>query len=131
MGSLRDFVKLKSAEEPVSAKAVITTSGTVSLKCLLAGIPGVIVYKAHPITYFLGKKLIKIPFLGIGNILLGRAVYPEFIQGDIDYERIGGLIRLAVTDLRQRELAISYAKQIKQMLTATKVSVEEWLLSYL
>ena len=72
----------------LSASIVLTSSGTMSLKCALAGIPGAIVYKAHPITYWIGKRLVKIPYLGISNILLQKDFYPEFIQNDADPEKI-------------------------------------------
>ena len=58
------------------------SSGTMSLRCALSGIPGVIVYRTHPITYILGKMLIKVPHLGMANLLLpSDPPYEEFIQG--------------------------------------------------
>ncbi|MGY8696298.1 MAG: lipid-A-disaccharide synthase, partial [Verrucomicrobiia bacterium] len=51
-GDLKDRVELISNEVPVEASCVLTSSGTMSLNCALAGIPGVIVYRVHPITYF-------------------------------------------------------------------------------
>lgn len=70
-----------STGTPVAARAVLTSSGTMSLACALAGIPGAIVYRAHPVTYGIGKYLVKVPFLGIANLILRRPMYPEFIQG--------------------------------------------------
>jgi lipid-A-disaccharide synthase len=52
-----------------------------SLQCALAGIPGAIVYRAHPLTYAVGRAFVRIPYLGIANLLLDRPFYPEFIQG--------------------------------------------------
>jgi lipid-A-disaccharide synthase len=52
-----------------------------SLNCALAGIPGAIVYRVHPVTYFYGRMVMKIPYIGIANLLLDRSFYPEFIQG--------------------------------------------------
>ena len=52
-----------------------------SLNCALAGIPGVIVYRVHPVTYFYGRMVMKIPYIGIANLLLDRPFYPEYIQG--------------------------------------------------
>lgn len=73
---------------PYPARAVLTSSGTMSLHCALAGIPGAIVYKAHPLTFWIGKHLVRIPWLGMANILLDRMVWPEFLQKDAQAQRL-------------------------------------------
>lgn len=68
--------------QPLAARAVLTSSGTMSLLCALAGIPGAIVYRAHPLTYLIGRSVLKVPYLGIANLLQpDNPIYPEFIQG--------------------------------------------------
>ncbi|MDE6432315.1 MAG: lipid-A-disaccharide synthase, partial [Opitutales bacterium] len=67
----------------VEACATLMSSGTMSLKCCLAGIPGAILYKSASLTYLVGKYFLKIKRLGIANILLKKKAWPEFIQGDI------------------------------------------------
>jgi lipid-A-disaccharide synthase len=74
-------VSLRSTEEGAAGPMVLTSSGTMSLACALAGIPGAIVYRANPITYLVGRSVVKIPYLGIANILLKESAWPEFIQG--------------------------------------------------
>ncbi|HNX05697.1 MAG TPA: lipid-A-disaccharide synthase [Opitutales bacterium] len=75
-------VELRPASEKSAAKACLISSGTMSLSCALAGIPGAICYRAHPLTYRLGKLLVKIPHLGIANILMPEnPPYPEYLQG--------------------------------------------------
>ncbi|MGE9295582.1 MAG: lipid-A-disaccharide synthase [Puniceicoccales bacterium] len=74
-------VELLPADAPIAASAVLTSSGTMSLKVALAGIPGCIVYRANLWTYLLARTLVKIPYLGIANLLLRRAAYPEYLQG--------------------------------------------------
>jgi lipid-A-disaccharide synthase len=51
-----------------------------SLACALAGVPGAIVYRANPITYLVGRSVVRVPYLGIANLLLGETAWPEFIQ---------------------------------------------------
>ncbi len=51
------------------------------MHCALAGIPGAVVYKANPLTYQLARWLVRVPHLGIANLLLDEPMYPEFIQG--------------------------------------------------
>ena len=78
---------------PLKAKAVMMSSGTMSLCCSLAGIPGLIVYKANPITYLLGRMLVKIKYLSIANILLNKPAWREFIQFDVDAQKMAEYMR--------------------------------------
>ena len=73
-------IELRPSLEGGSAGSVLTSSGTMSLACALAGIPGAIAYRANPLTYILGRSLVEIPFLGIANLLLRKSMYPEYIQ---------------------------------------------------
>ena len=58
----------------------LMSSGTASLQVALAGIPGVVAYRAHPITFFFGKRLVKVPYLTMANVLLKEEFYPEILQ---------------------------------------------------
>jgi len=71
---------LPKPEQSIGTAAILSSSGTMSLNCALAGIPGAIVYKAASFTYYLGRYFIQVPYLGMANLLLGRPVYPEYIQ---------------------------------------------------
>jgi len=76
-----DNVRLLPVDKSVGVSAVLTSSGTMSMHCALAAIPGAIAYRANPLTYWMGKLLVKIEFLGIANLLLKKVMYPEYIQG--------------------------------------------------
>jgi lipid-A-disaccharide synthase len=58
----------------------IITSGTATLEAAIIGNPFIIVYKVSPITYFIGKKLVKIKYLGLPNIIAGNEIVPELLQ---------------------------------------------------
>lgn len=77
---LQACIRLQANDAAVAASAVLTSSGTMSLVCALAGIPGAIAYRANPLTYRMGRILVKISYIGIANILLDQPMYPEFIQ---------------------------------------------------
>ncbi len=62
------------------ADVAIAASGTATLETSLLGVPTVIVYKVAPVTYFFGKFLIKIPDIGLPNIVAGRRIVPELLQ---------------------------------------------------
>ncbi|QXP82576.1 lipid-A-disaccharide synthase [Methylococcus sp. Mc7] len=69
--------------------AVITTSGTATLEVALLGVPMAIVYKLAPLSYWLGRLLVTIPFIGLPNILAGRKIVQEFIQHEANAEAVG------------------------------------------
>ncbi len=60
--------------------AVMTTSGTATLEISLLTVPMVIVYKLSELTYQLGRWLVKTPFIGLPNIIAGKAIIKELIQ---------------------------------------------------
>ncbi|MEO6052557.1 MAG: lipid-A-disaccharide synthase [Chthoniobacterales bacterium] len=64
------------------AAAGLVCSGTATLEAAFFRLPYALVYKVAWVTYFVGRMLVTIKFLGIVNILAGRAIVKEFIQGD-------------------------------------------------
>lgn len=70
----------------------LVASGTATLENAYLGIPMIIMYKINPLSYFLGKKLVKIPYIGLANIVSGQKVVPEFIQQEIEPEIIANQI---------------------------------------
>ncbi len=61
---------------------ILTVSGTVTLQVALAGTPMVIFYKMSPVTYAIGKRLVKVAHAGLPNIVANKRVVPEFIQNE-------------------------------------------------
>ena len=66
----------------------ILKSGTTTLEAGLMGLPGIICYKTSSITYHIAKNLIKLPYIGLINIVLGKELYKEFIQHDFTPDKI-------------------------------------------
>lgn len=63
-----------------AADAAICKSGTTTLEASVAGCPHIVAYKTHPLTYFAARRLVKIPRIGLVNIVAGREVAREFVQ---------------------------------------------------
>ena len=103
---------------PVGASAVLMSSGTMSLECALAGIPGAIAYRAHPVTYVLGRMLVRVPYLGIANLLLGEEMYPEFIQGRATARALAEELRRCVEDPARWETTAARAQRLRGILAA-------------
>jgi len=78
----KDLPKFENPSYEVMKNAVfsIITSGTATLEATIIGNPFIIVYKVSPITYFIGKKLVKINYLGLPNIIAGNEIVPELLQ---------------------------------------------------
>jgi lipid-A-disaccharide synthase len=72
--------------------AVITVSGTATLEVALTGVPMAIVYKLSPLSYWLGRLLVSIAWIGLPNILAGKAIVREFIQHEATAEHIAAEI---------------------------------------
>jgi len=66
----------------------LVTSGTATLETALLGTPFFLLYKTAWSTYFLGKNLIQVPYLGLVNLLADKLVVPEFIQNEAHPETI-------------------------------------------
>jgi len=86
---LQDRILVRGNLNDLKARVALMSSGTMSFAFALAGIPGVIAYKAHILTYLLGKILIKVPFLGMANLLMPDAPpYKELIQSEAHGESL-------------------------------------------
>jgi len=65
-----------------AADAALVASGTATLEVALAGVPMIVTYRTHPLTFWVGRRLVSVRHLSLVNILLGRAAVPELVQDD-------------------------------------------------
>ncbi len=65
-----------------AAHLAVVASGTVTVEAALAGTPTVIIYRLAPLTYRVGKLLIRVEHIGMANLLAGEGIFPELIQDD-------------------------------------------------
>jgi lipid-A-disaccharide synthase len=89
-GDMRSYVRSTRAgiEGLESASLVLATSGTVTLQSALSGTPTVVLYRTSPVTYALGRLLVRIPWIAMPNVLAGEKIIPELIQGDATPKRL-------------------------------------------
>ncbi|MDD3180590.1 MAG: lipid-A-disaccharide synthase [Opitutaceae bacterium] len=113
---------------PVAASAVLTSSGTMSMHCALAGIPGAVVYRTNPLTYLFGRWLVKVPYIGMANLLLNEAMYPEFIQGAATAAALGRQLADCTGNPVRREQAHAQMTRLHDLLRQpTSGSAADWL----
>lgn len=74
------------------ARAALVKSGTTTLQAALAGTPFVTVYRTHPLTFFLAKRLVRVPHVALANLVAGERVVPEVLQRAATPERLSGLL---------------------------------------
>ncbi len=76
------FAMVRSASFDVlrAADVALCKSGTTTLEAAVAGCPCAIVYRTSPISYAIARRLVRIPHIGLLNIVAGRTVAPEFVQ---------------------------------------------------
>lgn len=112
----------------VGACAVLTASGTMSMHCALAGIPGALSYKTDPLTYFLGRWLVTVRYIGIANLLLDEAMYPEFIQGTATAGALASELRACVDDPARRAKTAEQAGRLRALLSVPATgTAAEWM----
>ena len=122
------------SEGPAAGCAALVSSGTMSLTVALAGIPGAVVYRANPLTWVVGRRLIagRVDNLGIANILLKRQAWPEYLQGACEPAPLAARLRECVEAPGPRAQAVADAGELLRMLSAQSGSTPaEWVATFL
>ena len=112
----------------LGASAVLTSSGTMSMHCALAAIPGAIAYRTNPLTYVLGRMLVKVDYIGIANLLLKEPMYPEFIQGAATSSALAAELRACRDDPARRARTAAQAERLRALLSEpASGTAADWL----
>lgn len=129
---IASHVGLQPHHQRISGAAVLTSSGTMSLRCALAGVPGRIVYRAHPLTWWIGRRLVSIQWLGMSNLLLQRPMYPEYLQNQADPTVLGDQIRAMLEDSKVVVQTNKDAAELNDLLRKPdQGGAAQWLLQQL
>ena len=70
------------------ADAALVASGTATLETALLGTPFAIVYKLNALTYQMARRIVKVPHVGLANVVARREVAPELLQGEVNPDRL-------------------------------------------
>ncbi len=103
-------------EVATACDAVLTVSGTVTLQLALVGTPLAILYKVAPLSYRIGKHLIKIKYVGLPNIVAGRRIVQEFIQDAAEPTAMGDEILRLLDDQDYIETMLQDLEEVRKML---------------
>jgi lipid-A-disaccharide synthase len=96
--------------------AVMTASGTASLEIALLTVPMVIAYKLSGLTYWLGRLLVNIPFIGLPNIVAGKAIVKELIQQDVSADALVDEVERLLFEQTYRQTMLNELHQVKRLL---------------
>jgi lipid-A-disaccharide synthase len=114
--------------EILPASAVLMSSGTISLACALSAIPGAIAYRLNPMSYWLGRMLVKVKYIGIANLLLDRPLHPEFIQSAASPQQLSRQLLRVLNDHAAAEDAVQGSIELRDLLNAgSDASAAQWL----
>ncbi|WP_227681389.1 lipid-A-disaccharide synthase [Psychrobacter sp. SCQQ22] len=106
-----------SQQAMAASDVVMLASGTATLEAMLLERPMVVVYQLNKLTYQIAKRLVKVPYVALPNILAGTAIVPELIQEQASGDNI---CRTLMRLLQPR----AYAEQLNNLL-ATKQSLQQ------
>ena len=91
------------AESLNQADLALASTGTVTLECAFFKVPTVAFYKTSWSTYQIGKRIVKVRFLAMPNILADEMVFPEFVQHEANAENIAGAALTMLRDAEKRQ----------------------------
>ena len=115
----KEYVKILFGETQSiirHAEAAVVNSGTASLETALFGTPQVVGYITNPITYWIAKRIVKIRFISLGNLIVDRLAFKEFIQDDCNADALVAEIRDLIENSVRREKMLSEYAEIRSLL---------------
>lgn len=98
------------------ARAALVTSGTATLETALIGVPEVVCYKAGSISYAIARRLVKVKYISLVNLIMDRLIVKELIQSDLDrYNLRGELSNLLHNNKYREDMFASYLELRKKL----------------
>ena len=105
-----------------AARFALVASGTATLETALFGVPMLILYKTSPLNYAIARWLVHITRIGLVNILAGRDVVPEFIQGDACADKVLPVALELIRDTPRRARMLTDLAEVRAGLGAPGAS---------
>ncbi len=97
-------------------QAACVVSGTATVETAMFGTPSVIVYKANPLTYWIAKRVVRVPYIGMVNILAGSRIVEELLQKQVTPENVSKELELLLFNEGYRQDMISNLGKIREQL---------------
>lgn len=104
------------------ANAAIVTSGTATLETALFRVPQVVVYKTSGLSYAIAKKLIRVPYISLVNLIADKEVVKELIQDDYNVKRLTTELNHILSDIQHKARIFNGYDEIKEKLGTQSAS---------
>jgi len=117
----RGRIRIEILQEPLTrvlsvCDAALVTSGTATLETAIVGTPMVIVYRVSRFSYWLGKQVVKVPYIGLVNLVAEEAIVPELIQDEVSPERLADEAKRLLGDEAFRNTMIRRLAEVSDKL---------------
>jgi len=122
---LMDYITVisgRTREAVASSEVCAVASGTATLEAALLGTPMVVFYKVSPLTFMLGKLLVKVDYFSLVNLLSGKEVVLELIQKEATADNIFSEIIKILNETSYRDNMISSLRKIKDVIGGKRTS---------
>lgn len=98
------------------AKAAIVTSGTATLETALFNVPQVVVYRTASLNYFIGKRVVKVPFISLVNLIANREVVKELLQDACTPESVSDELNRLLNKGEYRDRVVAGNREVYKIL---------------
>lgn len=105
-----------------NAKAALVASGTATLETALFGVPQAVCYKANPLSVFIARRLVKIKYISLVNLIMNTPILKELIQKEFDQKTLKNELKQLLYDQGYREKMKSSYLLLEQKLGGTGAS---------
>lgn len=104
------------------AEAAVVNSGTASLETVLFNTPQVVGYIGNPLTYQIAKRIVKLKYISLGNLIIDRGAFKEFIQDDCNPDALVKEIRELIENPERRSAMLADYSDIRNALGGSGAS---------
>lgn len=104
------------------AEAAVVNSGTASLETVLFNTPQVVGYIGNPLTYLIARRIVKLKYISLGNLIIDRLAFKEFIQDDCNADALVAEVRELLENQDYRQKMLDDYAQIRSALGGSGAS---------
>ncbi len=104
------------------AEAAVVNSGTASLETVLLNTPQVVGYRMNPVTYWIARRIIKVKYISLGNLVVNKLAFKEFIQTECNPDALIKEIRDLIENNERREKMFKDYAEIRSELGGSGAS---------
>lgn len=100
------------------ARAAVVASGTATVEAAVLGTPFCMVYRVAPLSWLAGRRLVRVPHFAMPNLIAGRRVVPELVQGEFTAARVVAELRRIIPEGAERAAMVAGLAEVRQKLAA-------------